>query len=126
MLTSGGLTLIRDWLGNTNPNPPLYIAVGSGQVTLGKYMTIVPGETWRGQISSITPQGFTVNFTTTLSTSDNPNQSVYCYGLIGGPATAAANTGTVVALQAEPSPYSKNASQTSTITFPITLSGVLS
>lgn len=126
MVTSGGLQILRDWLAGSQPNAPSYIVLGSGHVTLGSFMTVVPGETFRAPIVAADPAGNSVTFTAFLGPTDNAGQSVYCYGLVGGAASAAVNTGTLIALQPEPSPFGKNASNTLTIPFVLMLSGVIS
>ena len=126
VLTSGGISLIRDWLIGLNPTPPTHIALGSGTATIGRYMTQLPGETFRTSIVQADATGQAAIFHGFLTTTDNQNHSVYCYGLFAGAATDLPNTGTLVAIASEAVPFSKNVINTFSVDLVLQVSGSVS
>ena len=132
VICSGGLSMLRDYLFAATPSlapqQPLYVAYGSGTQPVGRFMSIVPGETFRANIvqrdqSVGTPS---VVYHWFLLDSDNSSQTVGSYGLIGGSATQSANTGTLFAIANEPVPYSKSPTTAYAGDWSITVSGVIS
>lgn len=130
LTTSGGLSLVADYLAASSPalapNPPLYMVIGSGTQIAGRFMHKVPGETFRTPIVARDREGFGAVYHSFLSDVDNANQTIGCYGLVGGDASQLADTGTLVAIANEGTPFSKDASNTLSIDWTITASGVVS
>lgn len=130
VMTSGGLSLIADFfaapLRELVPIPPSYLVYGSGNVTVGRYMAQVPGETFRGQIVSRQKSGFTTIFHGYLATSDNNSQSVATLGLVAGDASITPQSGTLVAIANVTSPFGKDSGHSYSIEWSITVSGVVS
>ena len=129
-VTSGGLTLLRDYLiarqAQLAPTPPMYLALGSGLTSqVGRFSTRLPGETFRTEIVAADPNGLSAVYHFFLGTSDNSQQTVAHYGLFAGPATNAANTGILFAVVAEALPFSKDPTSTYAGDWTITLSGSL-
>jgi len=131
-ITSGGLSFIRDFLlGPTlaeAPNPPSYIGVGSGcangVLTVGRFDTRVPGETFRAAIvQRDAGDNQSVIFHAFLSTTENLDQSVGCYGLWAGAAGASLNSGTLIAIAQEANPYNKNGGNTYSLDWTVAVSG---
>ena len=129
LLTSGGLSLIRDWLAGKAVNPPSYIALSSGVLPspnpIGSFWSRLPGETFRSNIVSADTAGQSVTFHGYFGLADNNQQTVCYYGLFGGNPTLSANTGTLIAVAQEPSPFSKAALTTLSIDIALTVSGVI-
>lgn len=130
VLTSGGISYIRDWLIGLNVNPPSYIAMSSGTLPAppapGSFWTQLPAETSRVGIVSADADGQAAIFHAFLGLADNINQVTCYYGLIGGNPSLSPNTGTLIAIAAEPTPYSKNSLNTVTIDLTVTISGSVS
>lgn len=129
-LTSGGLALLSQYLAASRndlaPQPPQYIAFGSGTTPMGRFNTQIPGETYRQPISSRSRDGFRVTYGFFLNTADNQNQTIAVYGIFAGEATAQGGTGTLLAYAQEPSPFGKSSGNTFAGDLPLTLSGTLS
>ncbi len=135
MITSGGLSLMRDYLiagrPDLAPTPPRYIAMGSGlHSPLGRFLTTVPGETFRTPIVSADAAGTAAIFHCYLGMNDNNGgdgngATVAAWGLFAGNANAAVDTGTLFAVIAEPTPFSKNGNATYSIDWMITVSGTM-
>lgn len=129
ILTSGGISLIRDYLMGLNPTPPFYVAVSSGTLpsppSPGLFWTQLPAETFRTGIVSWDASGQSAIAHVYLGLADNPNQSMCYYGLIGGNASLNANTGTLIAVLAEPAPFSKTSINTVNIDIVLTVSGTV-
>lgn len=136
MITSGGLSMLRDYLIarqlSLAPSPPLYVALGSGLNTnIGRFHYIVPGETFRTEIVSADADGTSAIFHFFLNTGDDLDQSgssgnvIACYGLYAGEATAQADTGTLFAIAAETGPFSKDPNTTYSGDWTITISGTM-
>lgn len=151
-MTSGGLALIASYLGAwsnrwlnasvdrrhplqsaISPRPPHYLVYGSGTVPVGRFMTSVPGETYRtANLDSIT-DGASVTFHGYLGDTENASQTIGCYGLVGGVANAQpGNAGSdpnyneiLVAVANEPTPFGKGTASTVSIDWVITVSGVI-
>lgn len=130
IITSGGLAWMQDCLAAgitlTMPTPPSYIVLGSGLTPPSHFMTTVPGETYRTPIVGRDKFGAGVTYHGFLNTSDNANQTVAVYGVVAGQASAAANTGTLIAIVAESSPFSKDATKVLNVDVQVTVSGTLS
>ncbi len=157
VVTSGGLSLIRDYLlqsdASAAPNAPLFIAVGSGTVPVGRFMTAVPGEYYRVAIAQRDPNGFAAIYHGYFSSVDanaqspalliaedlaganvpissiigvvagNAGMTLGCYGLYGGDATDVVGTGTLVALANEPIPFNKNSTNSFNLDWSLAVSG---
>lgn len=131
ILTSGGLAYLADFLAAASlggvPTPPQYIVLASGTAPVGRFMTTVPGETFRAPIAARDRVGHTTTFHTWLSMTDNAGQTIGAYGLVGGnTATLSANTGTLIAVVNEPAPFSKGATQALSVDLILTVSGTVS
>lgn len=129
-VTSGGLSMLRDYLIARNPGlapvPPLYVAMGSGlNVPIGRFHTRVPGESYRTEVVSADPSGLAAVFSFFLGRDDNSGHSIAAYGLYAGAATAAANSGTLFAIVAEDVPFGKDSTSTYSGDWIITMSGSL-
>ena len=128
IVTSGGLEWIRDVFiaarNDLGPQPPQYIVVGSGIAAASSYVNQVPGETFRASITNRAVSGTAAIFSTFLGPSDNQNQTISSYGLVGGKATATTGTGTLIAIANEPTPYSMDGTQTAAIDLILTVSGI--
>ena len=126
VVTSGGLTAIRDFLyaGGDFAGPPIYVAYGSGTIAVGRFDTIVPGETFRTPIVARDKSGLSVIYHWFVKKNDNANQTVGAYALVGGAATLTPNSGTVYAIVNEPTPFSKDATTTYSGDWTLTVSGV--
>jgi hypothetical protein len=130
VLTSGGLAFFRDFAIGLNPTPPMWIAVSSGTLPSppapGRFWWQLPAETFRTAIVGADAAGTAAIFHAFLGLTDNQNQVVCYYGLYGGSgANGAANSGTLIAVAAEPSPYGKNASSTVNLDLVLTMSGTV-
>lgn len=130
LLTSGGSAYIADALaGQALAVAPSYMVFGSGQDPIGRFMTSVPGETFRSPIASIDRSGYqnvsSVIYHAFLSDHDNVGQSVYCYGIVGGAATPAANTGTLIVVANEPNPFGKDLVTTVSVDIQLAVSGTV-
>jgi hypothetical protein len=92
-------------------------------------MTAVPGETWRTPIVSIDRGGYnnvsSLIYHGFLAQQDNTNQSIYAYGVVGGAATPAANTGTLLVVANETTPFGKDSITAVSIDIQIAVSGVV-
>lgn len=136
-VTSGGLALIAEYLragiNTAAPIPPRRIAIGSGTVPVGRFLTAVPGETFRTMVDNRSREWGAVTYYAHLQDSDNANQTVGCYGLIAGRAgPTQSNLGPdpllneiLFAVANEPTPYNKGGAATVSIDWTITASGVL-
>ena len=129
VVTSGGLSLVRDYLAVTDPSsapvPPTYIALGSGQVLPGYYMTAQPGENFRGGIVQRDKTGLSVIYHGFFGPADNQDQTVADYGLwAGAAASSQVGTGILFAL-ASGIPFNKNTTNALSIDWTITASGVV-
>lgn len=126
---SGGLALIMNWLVTGNAtNPPNYIALGSGTDTVGRYWVTLPHETFRTGLVSI-DQGVgavAAIYHWYLGIGDNNGQMIGMTGLVGGAATAQANTGSLFAVANEFSPFWKSPASTYQGDWTITISGAIS
>lgn len=125
ILTSGGRSLIRDWLIGENPNPPSWIAVGTSTNPVGYFLTAVPGETFRASIVSTDADGPNAVFHGFLGLADNAGNVIGNIGLIGGDATGQAATGTLIAIGNVPSPFTKSAADTYQLDVTLTVSGTV-
>lgn len=130
ILTSGGSAYIADALaGQALAVAPSYIVFGSGQTPISRFMSNVPGETFRSPIAAIDRSGYqnvsSVVYHAFLADHDNVGQSVYCYGVVGGAATAAANTGTLIVIANEPNPFGKDLVTTVSVDIQLAVSGVM-
>ena len=126
VLTSGGISFIRDWLIGLNPTPPTHIALGSGTVTVGRYMTQLPGETFRTSIVQADASGpCSVVYHAFLGITDDLNHPVGCYGIFAGNATDRPNSGTLIAIGNEPVPFSKNPINTYSLDIELSVSGTV-
>lgn len=131
ILTSGGLSLTRDMLAAptpaTAPYPPQFIAVASGQATVGRYWTGLQGETFRAPIVGRDAAGGAVIYHAFLNIGDNANQSVGAYALVAGAdaTSVPGGPGTYFAVGNEPNPFGKNATSTLNLDIILTVSGTV-
>ena len=130
ILTSGGISLMRDWLIGLPVNPPTYIAVSSGVLpsppSPGSFWHKLPAEPFRTNIVYADADGQTAIFHSYLGLTDNPGQTVCYVGLYGGNPSLIKDSGTLFAVGAEPTPYSKTSLNTVSYDTVITLSGTVS
>ena len=157
MMTSGGLSLIRDYLMQSDasaaPNAPLFIAVGSGTVPIGRFMTSVPGEYYREPIVQRDRAGLAAVYHAYFSSAaatqlypdvleaealaganipvssivavvaGNTGMTIGAYGLYAGNPSDIIGTGTLVAIAKEPVPFNKNTAISFNIDWSISISG---
>src|ERR1035437_7849333 len=88
VITSGGLVLMANYLGQTDPAlfpaPPSFIAFSPNTTPVGYFWTSVPNETFRQGMVGIQNQGLSVSYFTGLSNTDNTGNVIGTYGLIAG------------------------------------------
>lgn len=129
ILTSGGVSLLLDYLAAGNPgdapNPPFYFAVGSGTLPVTQYMVRLPGETFRQPIVATDTDGDQVIYHGYLDVTDNRQQTIGCYGVFGGDATLALDSGTLVAIANEQVPFVKDSTTTFSLDMVLTVSGAV-
>jgi hypothetical protein len=127
VVTSGGLELIRDYLAAERakdaPNPPSYVAFGSTALSAGRFLTAVPSEVFRTPIVQREAVGEAVVFHWFLSDTDASGETIATYGLFAGSANAEADSGTLVAIANEPSPFEKDGSLSYSGDWRMTISG---
>lgn len=148
-ITSGGLSFLRDFLAASvrtmgtemlisgAPLPPTYIALGSGinggAWQASRFMTVVPGEHFRGSIATRDASGQSVIFHAHYSSADGngpagTGMTIGAYGIYAGNASNAPaypGSGTLFAVAREPVPFGKRTSNTIDIDWTITVSGKL-
>lgn len=125
VLTSGGQGFVRDWMAGANPIPPTYIALGSGTLPTGSFLTEVPGETFRAGIAQADVSDRAVTYHALIEAADDLGQIVGCYGIIAGEATNRGETGILIAVGNDPIPFNKNATNAISIDLTLPVSGFL-
>ena len=129
VLTSGGTSLLRDYLAASThtraPQPPSWIAFGSGTHPATRFMATVPDEQFRAAISTRATSGLSVTFSAFLGKGDNIGKMMGFYGIMAGTATAGTGTGTLLAIASESTPRWKDKDSNVTVDLVLTVSGTL-
>lgn len=125
VLTSGGLSFLRDWLAGLNPAPPTFVGFGTGTAPASRFLSEIPDETFRTAIGQSDATEAQVIFHAVVDVADNLDNQIGCYGIIAGDATNQTGTGTVIAVGNDPVPFEKTAINTLSIDLAIPVSGFL-
>lgn len=130
ILTSGGMELLRNYLGagrnDLAPHPPQYVVFGSGTQPVSRFMSTIPGETFRSPILARSLEGLSVIYSTFLGAADNQNQTIGTYGIVGGDASLASGSGTLLAVANEATPFGKSGTDGYAVDLVLTVSGTIS
>ncbi len=129
-VTSGGLSLLRDFLvaGNSTgaPTPPSIIEVGTAFLnTHGFFQTAIPQAVARVPILTRSAVGQAVVYHAIVDLPTASGNTLSGVGLYGGPATTTLGTGTLVALTSM-SPVVKTNQNMLQIDWTLTVSGIAS